>query len=299
MLLYKDREIFDELIVNASNHLKIQPEIIEKDYFVTIVLKRLAQRSPNLLFKGGTSLSKCYDIIKRFSEDIDLSIVDDFTQGNRQKIKKAIVMTCEELGFSITNLDDTKSRRDFNKYELDYNATSSLTGLKNNIYIETVFTVKPFPTVSAKVDSLIYKFLKEIDRKDIIATYELEPFEITTQSLERTFVDKVFAICDYAIDGNIKEHSRHIYDLYKLSKKIDFDADFEDLIKEVREARKPNKQCHSAQEQVNVNAELEKIISKELYKSDYIDITQKLLYEDVGYDEASQVINDIIEKNIF
>ena len=48
--------------------------IIEKDYYVTLVLRELAKQVPNLLFKGGTSLSKCYKIIDRFSEDIDITL---------------------------------------------------------------------------------------------------------------------------------------------------------------------------------------------------------------------------------
>ena len=49
----------------------MSPAIIEKDYYVTLVLCELAKQVPDLLFKGGTSLSKCHKIIDRFSEDID------------------------------------------------------------------------------------------------------------------------------------------------------------------------------------------------------------------------------------
>ena len=53
---------------------KLPIAIIEKDYYVTLVLKEIATRNPDIVFKGGTSLSKCYKIIDRFSEDIDLNI---------------------------------------------------------------------------------------------------------------------------------------------------------------------------------------------------------------------------------
>ncbi len=299
MQLYKDKERFDELVSVAANELKIPAQIIEKDYFVTIVLKKLSEKLPNLLFKGGTSLSKCYDIIKRFSEDIDLTIIDEFTQSNRQKVKRAIESVCGEFEFEIVNLNDTKSKRCFNKYEIDYKASFDLSGLKNNLYIETVFIVKTFPTIKANVDNLLYRFLKLVNREDLIEMYELQPFVITTQSIERTFVDKVFAICDYYISNNIKEHSRHIYDLYKIMSKITFDDNFQSLVQDVREVRKINKQCYSAQDGQNINKLLNEIIDKDIYKKDYTDITQKLLYENVDYDTAISVVKELKKKNIF
>ena len=46
----------------------------QKDYYVTVLLKLLAEKIPFIVFKGGTSLSKCHKVIRRFSEDIDLTI---------------------------------------------------------------------------------------------------------------------------------------------------------------------------------------------------------------------------------
>ena len=53
---------------------------IEKDWWVTLVLKAVfkSKYAKHILFKGGTSLSKCWNLIQRFSEDIDLSIEHDF-----------------------------------------------------------------------------------------------------------------------------------------------------------------------------------------------------------------------------
>ena len=86
MKLYNDKETFSELVEIASDYYKIDPAFVEKDYFVTLLLKELAARVPNLLFKGGTSLSKCYKIIDRFSEDIDITLDSEHqSQGNRKK----------------------------------------------------------------------------------------------------------------------------------------------------------------------------------------------------------------------
>ena len=73
MNLHHDKEAFGELIVGAAIELAIPTNVIEKDYYVTITLKALAEKTKDLVFKGGTSLTKCYQILDRFSEDIDLS----------------------------------------------------------------------------------------------------------------------------------------------------------------------------------------------------------------------------------
>lgn len=65
----------------AAEESKISFEIIEKDFWVVWTLARLFSLSDlksHLTFKGGTSLSKVYKLIERFSEDIDISIEKDF-----------------------------------------------------------------------------------------------------------------------------------------------------------------------------------------------------------------------------
>ena len=73
MNLHHDKEAFAELIIGAANELAIPTNVIEKDYYVTITLKALAEKTKDMVFKGGTSLTKCYQLLDRFSEDIDLS----------------------------------------------------------------------------------------------------------------------------------------------------------------------------------------------------------------------------------
>lgn len=73
MNLCDDKTIFQQAILQASQKLNIHPAIIEKDYYVTQMLQQLVSKDPDIIFKGGTSLSKCYKVIDRFSEDIDLN----------------------------------------------------------------------------------------------------------------------------------------------------------------------------------------------------------------------------------
>lgn len=95
MNLYHDRAAFEELIIGAANELRIPTIIIEKDYYVTIALKSLSEKLDDMVFKGGTSLTKCYQLLDRFSEDIDLSYTaESGTPGEarKRKLKKRLLL---------------------------------------------------------------------------------------------------------------------------------------------------------------------------------------------------------------
>ena len=68
MLLHKDKDAFQELVIATASDLGLENFQVEKDYYVSLFLEELAKRESNIsiVFKGGTSLSKCYSIIDRF-----------------------------------------------------------------------------------------------------------------------------------------------------------------------------------------------------------------------------------------
>ena len=300
MKLHKNNKEFSDIILATSNKLNTSPAIIEKDYYVTLFLKELAKRVPNLLFKGGTSLSKCYKLINRFSEDIDITLsIEHQSQGEKKKLKREIISVCDELGFELINKDNIRSRRDYNRYEIKYPLQFEGVGIKQYLLVETVFMVKAYPDEFKEATSMIYDFLKEIKDYDAINEYEMEPYLLRVQTLERTFVDKVFAICDYALSNNINGHSRHIYDLYKLLNVVTLDEKLKTLIKEVREDRKNNERCYSAQETYNIPSLLKQIIDDKTYYKDYIEITEKVLFDGTSYETAITALSKIIDSKLF
>ena len=116
--LHNDREQFREAIYLSYQQTGIMAQAIEKDYYVTLLLQILAQEMPYIVFKGGTSLSKCHKVIQRFSEDIDITIDTLLSQGQKRKAKQIILDAAAELGLVIDNLDEIRSRRDYNRYVL-------------------------------------------------------------------------------------------------------------------------------------------------------------------------------------
>ena len=300
MLLHTNRDLFEQTILHVAKRSNIEPAIIEKDYFVSLLLKELADRLPAMIFKGGTSLSKCHKVIKRFSEDIDITLDENhLSQGNRKSVKIAIEESCSTLGFTITNIDDIKSRMDFNHYKIEYPGIFTVNGLKPNIEIDTIFSIKSFPSEHKLATSILYDYLIDTGVEKFINDYELAPFCVNTQSLDRTFIDKIFALCDYYLEGKTSEHSRHLYDIHKLLPLISDINSIRRLAKETREARINSPFCKSADPAIDINATLKSILDENFYEKDYKDKTSVLLYEDVPYEKTKFSISKIIESKIF
>ena len=172
--LHSDREQFRDAIDLAYEQTGVMVQAIEKDYYVTMLLRLLAQKMPYIVFKGGTSLSKCHKVIRRFSEDIDITIDTLLSQGQKKKIKQAIVDSAQELGMTIENLDETRSRRDYNRYVIAYDSVIPMASdaLKAAVLLETSYTAVSFPTVLLPVHSYIGDMMEQ-EAPDAIEEYNL------------------------------------------------------------------------------------------------------------------------------
>lgn len=207
--LHENKEEFTNAVNLASEYFHILPIIVEKDYYVTMILRELSKHLDFVVFKGGTSLSKCYKAIKRFSEDIDITIDSKLSQRQMKKLKEVIKEIASILGLSIPNIDETRSRRSYNRYILEYQSvlSDSDEAVQPAVLMETSFAEVSFPTVVMSVHSYIGDMMMEEAPKEL-KNFGLEPFEMKVQGLDRTLVDKVFAICDYYMQDRVKKHSR-------------------------------------------------------------------------------------------
>ena len=300
MYLHKNNEQFLNAIELAYEQTGIMTQAIEKDYYVTMLLRLLSEKMPYIVFKGGTSLSKCHKVIQRFSEDIDITIDTQISQGQKKNIKQAIVSSADELGMNIENFNETRSRRDYNRYIISYNSVLPLSSvaLKPAVLLETSYTAVSFPTVILPVHSYIGDMMKT-EAPDYAEEFSLIPFSMKIQGIDRTLADKIFAICDYYMQGRVKKHSRHIYDIYKLLQIVPQTDEFKALIKEVRGVRAMTNICPSAQPDVNVPEMLKFLIENEVYKEDYENITARILEEDVSYDVAIEAVKKIAKSGMF
>ncbi len=91
MFLHENIEEFKDVIEMVVNETGRSGVIIEKDYYVTLILRLLSEQLDNVVFKGGTSLSKGFHAINRFSEDIDITFNEHIGEARRKKLKNKII----------------------------------------------------------------------------------------------------------------------------------------------------------------------------------------------------------------
>lgn len=281
---YKEKfSEWKEIIETVARELGRSEQMVEKDTIQSMFLFELAKSDIPFVFKGGTSLSKAYDLIDRFSEDIDLSMNRRPTQSERARSKDTIISIAEGIGLALSNPDDIKSRFDYNKYEFKYD--SIFADIPLEIIIETSCYQSVYPVEKQAVGSFVGKFCAARSIELPVA-FEGAEVVMNVQSLERTFIDKIFAICDYKIQNMQDRDSRHLYDICKLIDHVKMDKELDELIDRVRDDRMESRNNPSAQLEYNITKMLKEIIQSRFYESDYKIVTQKLLYEDISYDYA-------------
>lgn len=292
MLLCNEKQLFNDLILEIEEKKGIQSYFIEKDYYAITILKELFKRDNKFVFKGGTSLSVCQHVINRFSEDIDISYVDEIiTQGNRRRIKQIFFDSIEASSLKVSNPDNIRSRRIFNRYLCPYSSNWNANGDK--VIVEWSTITPSFPIEEKEAQTIIGKYLQEIGRDDLVKKYELQAFKVNTITKERTLVDKIFAICDYHISKKLDRQSRHIYDIYKLSSLVKLDDSFIELFEKVRKYREQLETCYSAKENKKVSDLLIELINEGTYQKDYRDKTYNLLYDHIKYEACLESIKQI------
>ena len=274
-----------EIIETVAREIGRIELMVEKDTVQSMFLSELSKAELPFVFKGGTSLSKAYNMIDRFSEDIDLSMNRKPTESERKASKELIIQIAESMGMTLGNPDKIRSRYDYNKYVFKY--MSLFVSMPVEIIIETSYYQTAYPVEKHEVGSFVGRFCEERGI-DLPIPFKAAKVYMNVQSIRRTFVDKVFAICDYRIQNMQDRDSRHLYDICKLAAQLKMDEEMDALVDKVREDRMLSPNNPSAQLEYIIPEMLKEIIESKFYESDYKNVTQKLLYEDIDYDYAVQ-----------
>lgn len=223
MNLHHDIKLFTQTLRAASQHLDIKLEFVEKDYWITLVLSRLAKSKyvDESVFKGGTSLSKGYNLIERFSEDVDIAIIND--KGNTGNEIKTIIRTIEkEITPDLKELQvervTSKGSR-FRKSVFEY-ITTEKGNVNNKLIVEVNSFANPFPYKKLTIQSMVFDFLMQTSNEKYIEQYNLQSFEVNVLSKEQTLLEKMVSLIRFSFKENtiesISEKIRHFYDLYYL-----------------------------------------------------------------------------------
>jgi predicted nucleotidyltransferase component of viral defense system len=298
MCWYKNNEEdWKDIIAAVSAEIGRNPVMVEKDTIQSMFLMELSRSALPFVFKGGTSLSKVYGLIDRFSEDIDLSMERKLTASEKRMSSKLILDIAGSLGLTLSNPDDIRSRHDFNKYRFTY--PSLFTEAPTELVVETSYYQTTYPSHKQKVDSIVGKFCED-NGIMLPVPFEAADTVMSVQTVERALVDKVFAVCDYYLANMADRDSRHLYDICRLLPHVALDERLDRLIDTVRQDRMCSRNNPSAQPKYNIPEMLREIINTHFYESDYKTITQPLLYEDVSYEYAIQNgIAVVAESDVF
>lgn len=315
MYLHENRRVFNEIMTSAVENQDRLKVIVEKDYYVFMTLKLIKEYMETVrpgevsfLFKGGTSLSKAFHVIDRFSEDIDLTMPAERhkTDTLRKRLVEAVLWAYKELGIHLEEGGRPIERTGrFNSiigyYDTDIPRDG--TGVEAFIKCETAHLTPTYPYEERPVISYAATEVLRIYGPEAVKEYELAAITIPTVSMIRTFVDKVFAVADYYLEGKTNRYSRHIYDLYKLINYYNWDTkqidEFVALLIDVKEKRSKNPRCKSTSPGVDTRAEFINAITSDAFKADYENKTQGILFENVTYEQCKQTILKFIEYTKF
>lgn len=244
MNLHLDKNAFSVILNTIHERTGYRTDVLEKDYYVVLILKELAQLQKDGLpayFKGGTALYKALRTTNRFSEDIDLSV--DTRNCSRTQNDKRL----EKATKKYTVLDRAVKEGRTNRSEViavynytpisAYDANDSLQRFGKLKIEATSFTISE-PVAALEVSAMLYDLATEAEKTILKTTYNVEPFSVMTITLERIFVDKLFAAEAYVRTSDKQnrafEAAKHIYDLAVLSKHPQIGS----LLKDEKQLRK-------------------------------------------------------------
>lgn len=228
MNLHNYKTAFQGAIVATAQHFGISEIYVEKDYWVTLALKEIFTNESTrelAVFKGGTSLSKCFRIIERFSEDIDLVVIKEEGETDnslKRKLKK-VTGVLEPVMTVIPDHPLENKRGKIRKVVYGYDKVGvegAFGQIRDHIVVEASSLGKSHPSEIVSVHSMITAFIATTNNVDLINAYHLEPFKVTVLSIERTFCEKIISLVRFSSTENpledLKDKVRHTYDLHQL-----------------------------------------------------------------------------------
>jgi len=230
MKLHINKDLFMDAISATAQRRGIKEIFIEKDYWVTLSLKAIFENEigHETVFKGGTALSKCNNLIKRFSEDIDLVVCQNLNEtGNQLKKKLKIISKCVEQiipEIEIEGITNKKGmiRKTAHLYEKQFNGKFGQ--IRSFIVIESSWLGDYEPYERKSVSSMIYEMMKETKQHKIIDEYEMNAFEVNVLSAKRTICEKIMSLVRFSFSknpiGDLNNKIRHIYDIHILLKDL-------------------------------------------------------------------------------
>lgn len=212
---------FKDLVRAAADDINLPPDAVEKDYYVVRALRALqAELAGRFLFKGGTSLSKGWGLIDRFSEDIDLLFRREHegrpvgASAMDRLLKQAQETVTNTPGFTLKNKISSRglSRASWFTYPRQYRSAAPIS---ETVLLEMGCRGGIQPSQPRTIRAFVTAFLEKRSQTGIAD--DLISFDVECLHVTRTFVEKLFAACAAFAKNRAAGRTRHYYDLYQLA----------------------------------------------------------------------------------
>lgn len=227
MNLHSNKQLFRDAVEATSQRLNIPEIYIEKDYWVTVALHTIFYSSiaDQVVFKGGTALSKCHKLIERFSEDVDIVVLSSPGESGSQ-LKNKIKAVTEVVSTVIPEIEVegiTNKMGQIRKTAHQYNRENfqgAFGQVREYIIIEASWLGSYEPFIEAPVSSYIAEMMYARGTDEIISQYQLQPFTVRVLSKERTLCEKIMSLVRFSQTDDpytdLSNKIRHIYDIHMM-----------------------------------------------------------------------------------
>lgn len=228
MKLHQNTSLYKDAIRFTAQTMNLRPEYVEKDYWVTYALFTIfhSKIGNDTIFKGGTALSKCYHIIERFSEDIDLVVLRrEGETDNRLKSKLKTISTLVETVLPEVNIEGITHKMGMNRKTAHYynkQFRGDYGQIRDAIVLETTWLGYYEPFTTKSIVSFVGQMMSDNKQSAVAKENGLLPFDVLVLEPTRTICEKIMSLVRFSYGespiDDLKKKIRHTYDLHQLLK---------------------------------------------------------------------------------
>lgn len=228
MKLHENKTLFRQAVQFTADQMQIPAIYVEKDYWVTYTLFTIFKNEigKHTVFKGGTALSKCFNLIDRFSEDIDLVVLrhegktDSQLKTKLKAVSTLVNTVLPEIYIEGVTHKMGMSRKTAHSYSKEFNGGYGQ--VRDVIILESTWLGHSEPYTTKSIVSYIGEMMLNNKQPDIAHENGLLPFDLQVLEPIRTICEKIMSLVRFSYGENpmddLKKKIRHTYDLHHLLK---------------------------------------------------------------------------------
>lgn len=226
MRLHENKKLFRQAVQFTAQQKGVPEIYIEKDYWVTFALHAIFKDKigEETVFKGGTALQKCYNLIHRFSEDIDLVVIRREGESDN-KLKRKIKQISNVVGEFLPEVEIPAvtqkmgmNRKTAHSYAKEFKGEYGQ--VRDVIIVEATWLGYHEPYIVTKISSFICEMMINTGQQAMVAEYGLQSFEVNVLEPKRTLCEKIMSLVRFSYTEeplkDLKAKIRHVYDLHQL-----------------------------------------------------------------------------------